>query len=77
MKGEIRNACKSLIGKPVGRRPLGIAGNVDSAVVVRELVYNDARWVEVSENHVQKRDLVSAELDVPVLLISDRVFKMS
>jgi hypothetical protein len=41
-----------------------------------EIVYNDVRWMEVAENHVQKRVLVLAVLDVPVLLISDRAFKM-
>jgi hypothetical protein len=69
--GETRNAYRILVGKQVGKHPLGSLrirweGNIKMNVT--EIGCEDVRGMDLALKHVQQWDLVSAVLILPVLL---------
>jgi hypothetical protein len=67
--GEKRNACKLLVGKPEGRRPLGIPrrrwlDNIRMDLV--EVGWGDADWICLAQDKDRWRALVNSVLNLRV-----------
>jgi hypothetical protein len=58
--GETRNACRILVGKPDGKRPLGrprrrCVGNIK--IDLRETGWNGMDWIDLAQDRDQWRTL--------------------
>jgi hypothetical protein len=67
--GEKRNACRILVGKPEGKRPLGRprrgwVGNIK--MDLREIGWGDMDWIDLAEGRDQWRALVNTVLNLRV-----------
>jgi hypothetical protein len=68
--GEKRNACRILVGKPEGKRPLGRPKYrwVDNIKMdLREIGWGDMDWIDLAQDTDQWRALVNTimKLEVP------------
>jgi hypothetical protein len=64
--GERRNACRILVGKPKGRRPLGRprrrwVGNIK--IDLRQIGWDDIDWIDLAQDRDQWRALVKAVMN--------------
>jgi hypothetical protein len=67
--GEKRNACGILVGKPEGKRSLGIPRRkwVDNIRIdLREIGWNDMDWTDLAQDRDQWRALVNTVLNLRV-----------
>jgi hypothetical protein len=69
--GEKRIACRILVGKPEGRRPLGIPRHtckwVDNIKMdLREIGWDGMDWIDLAQDRDQWRPLVNAVLNLRV-----------
>jgi hypothetical protein len=67
--GEKRNACRVLVGKPEGKRPLGRPRRrwVDSiSIDLREIGWDGMVWIDLAQDRNQWRFLVSAVMKLRV-----------
>jgi hypothetical protein len=67
--GEKRNACRLLVGKPEGRRPLGRPthrwlDNIRMDLV--EVAWCDVDWIGLAQGRYGWRALVNSVLNLPV-----------
>jgi hypothetical protein len=65
--GEKRNACRLLVGKPEGRRPLGTPRRrwMDSVKMdLREIGWYGMDWIDLAEDRDQRRALVSTVMNL-------------
>jgi hypothetical protein len=61
-KGEKRNACRILVGKSEGKRPLGRPRRrwVDNIKIdLRDIEWNDMDWIDLAEDRDKWRALVN------------------
>jgi hypothetical protein len=66
---EKRNACRLLVGKPEGKRPLGRPRRrwVDNIkIYLREIVWNGMDWTDLAQDRDQWRALVNTIMNLPV-----------
>jgi hypothetical protein len=66
---EKRNACRILVGKPEGKRPLGSPrhGWEDNIRMdLREIGWGGLDWIDLGEDRVQWRALVSTVMNLGV-----------
>jgi hypothetical protein len=67
--GEKRNACRILVGKPEGKRPLGIPRRrwVDNIQMdLREIGWDGVDWIHMAQDRAQWRALVNTVLNLRV-----------
>jgi hypothetical protein len=67
--GETRNACRILVGKPEGKRPLGRPRRrwVDNIKMeLREIGWDGVDWIELAEDRDQWRALVNTVMKLRV-----------
>jgi hypothetical protein len=67
--GEKKNACRSLVGKPEGKRPLGRLRPrwVDNSEIdLRERKWDDMDWIDMAQNRDQWRALVNMAMNLRV-----------
>jgi hypothetical protein len=67
--GEKRNACRILVGKPEGKRPLGRPRRrwVDNIKMnLREIGWDGMDWTDLAEDRDQWRALVSTVMNLRV-----------
>jgi hypothetical protein len=67
--GEKRNAYRILVGKPVGKRPLGRPKRrwVDNIkIYLREMGWDSIDWIELAEDRAQWRALVNTVMNFGV-----------
>jgi hypothetical protein len=67
--GETRNACRILVGKPEGKRPLGRPRCrwVDNIKMdLREIGWNGMYWIELALGRDQWRALVNTVMNLGV-----------
>jgi hypothetical protein len=67
--GEARNACRILVGKPEGKRPVGRPRRrwVDNIKMdLREIRWNGMNWIDVAEDGDQWRALVNTVMNLRV-----------
>jgi hypothetical protein len=67
--GEKRNACRILVGKPEGRRPLGKPRRrcVDNIKIdLREIGWDGVDWVDLAQDREQWRALVNTVMNLRV-----------
>jgi hypothetical protein len=67
--GEKRNACRILVGKPEGKRPLGRPRPrwVDNIRMdLREIGWDDVDWIDLAQDRDQCRALVSTVMNLRV-----------
>jgi hypothetical protein len=67
--GEERNACRTLVGKPEGKRPLGRPRRrwVDNIKMdLREIGWDEVDWIDLAQDRHQWRALVSTVLKLRV-----------
>jgi hypothetical protein len=67
--GETRNACRILVGKPEGKRPLGRPKCrwVDSIKMdVRDIGWDGMDWIELAQDRDQWRALVNLVMNLRV-----------
>jgi hypothetical protein len=67
--GEKRNACRILVGKPEGKRPLGRSRRrrVDNIKMdLREIVWDGVNWIDMAQDRGQWRALVNTVLNLRV-----------
>jgi hypothetical protein len=60
-KGEKRNACRILVGKPEGKRPLGRTRRrwVDNIKMdLREIGWDGVYWIDLAQNRDQWRTIL-------------------
>jgi hypothetical protein len=67
--GEKRNACRILVGKPEGKRPLGRprcrwVNNIK--MDLREIGWGGIDWVELAQDKDQWRSLVNTVINLQV-----------
>jgi hypothetical protein len=65
--GEKRNACRVLLGKPDGKRPVGRRrweGNIK--MDVREVGWDGVDWIDVARDKVHWRALVNTLMKLRV-----------
>jgi hypothetical protein len=67
MNGEKRNACRILVGKPEGKRPLGIprlrwVDNIE--MDLGETKWDDMNWIDLAEDRDQWRALLSTVMNL-------------
>jgi hypothetical protein len=63
--GETRNAYRILVGKPEGRRSLGISRNrwVDNIKMdLGEIGWDGIDWIDLAQNRDQRRALVNTAM---------------
>jgi hypothetical protein len=67
--GEKTNACRILVGKPKGRRPLGTPRRrwVDNIKInVREIGWDGVDWIDMAQDRDQRKALVNTVLNLRV-----------
>jgi hypothetical protein len=67
--GEKRNACRILVGKPKGKRPLGRPRRrwVDNIeIYLREIGWDDIDWIDLTQDRDQWRTLVNTVMNLQV-----------
>jgi hypothetical protein len=67
--GEKRNACRILVGKPEGRRPLGRPRRrwVDNIKMdLREIGWDGVDWIDLAQDRDQWRALVNTVMNLPI-----------
>jgi hypothetical protein len=67
--GEKRNACKILVGKPEGKRPLGRRRRswVDNITTdLREIGWGCMDWIDLAQDRDQWRVLVNTMMNLRV-----------
>jgi hypothetical protein len=67
--GEKRNACRLLVGKPEGNRPLGRPRRRWVANIrrdLREVGWGDVDWIGLAKNRNRWRALVNSVLNLRV-----------
>jgi hypothetical protein len=67
--GDQRNACRILVGKPEGKRPLGrpirkSVGNIK--MDLREIGWGDMYWIDQAHDRDKRRALVNTMMDLRV-----------
>jgi hypothetical protein len=67
--GDKRNACRTLVGKPEGRRPLGRlrrrwGDNIK--MDLREIGWDGVDWVDLAQDRDQWRPLVNTVMNLRV-----------
>jgi hypothetical protein len=67
--GEKRNACRLLVGKPEGKRPLGrprrrLMDNI--RMDLGEVGWGDVDWIGLDQDTNRRRALVNSVLNLPV-----------
>jgi hypothetical protein len=65
--GEKRKACRILVGKPEGKRPLGIPRCkwVDNIKIdLREIVWGDVDWIDLAQDRDQWRAVVKTVMNL-------------
>jgi hypothetical protein len=68
-KGDKRNACRILVGKPEGKRPLGRPRRrwVDNIKMdLREIGWNGMDWIDLVQDRDQWRTLVNTVMNFRV-----------
>jgi hypothetical protein len=69
MNGEKRNACRILVGKPEGKRPLGRPRHrwVDNIKMdLREIRWGSMDWIDLAQDRNQWRALVKTVMNLRV-----------
>jgi hypothetical protein len=69
--GEKRNACRILVGKPEGKRPVGgprHRWNDDINMDLREIVWDGTNWIDLVQDRDQWRALVDTVINLRVPL---------
>jgi hypothetical protein len=64
---ETRNACRILVGKPEGKRPLGRPRrrSVDNVEIdLREIGWDGMNWIDLSQDSDQWRALVNTVMNL-------------
>jgi hypothetical protein len=61
--GEKRNACRLLVGKPEGRRPLG---RPRRRIDLGEVGWGDVDWIGLTQDRNRRRALVNSVLNLRV-----------
>jgi hypothetical protein len=67
--GEKRNACRILVGKPEGKRPLGRPRSrlVDNIIIyLREIGWDGMDWIDLVQDRDQWRALVNTVMNLQV-----------
>jgi hypothetical protein len=66
--GEKRNACRILVGKPEGKRPLGRPRRrwVDSIKWMLEIGWEVVDWIDMAQDRGQRRALGNTVLNLRV-----------
>jgi hypothetical protein len=67
--GEKRNACRILVGKPEGMRPLGRPrSRLEDNIIIdlREIGWGCMDWIDLAEDRDQWRALVNTVMDIRV-----------
>jgi hypothetical protein len=67
--GEKRNACRILVGKPEGKRPLGRPRRrwLDNIKMdLREIGWGEVDWIDIAQDRYQWRALVNTVLNLRV-----------
>jgi hypothetical protein len=67
--GEIRNACKNLVGTPEGKRPLGILRSRwedNIKMDLRETGFRDVDWIHLAQDRNRLRALVNTVMNLRV-----------
>jgi hypothetical protein len=67
--GEKRNACRILVGKPEGKRPLGRPRRrwVDNIKIhIREIGWDGMDWIDLAQDRDQRRALVNTVMNLRV-----------
>jgi hypothetical protein len=67
--GEKRNACRLLVGKPEGRRPLGRPRRrcvVNIRMDLAEVGWGDVDWIGLAQDRDRWRTLVNSVLNLRV-----------
>jgi hypothetical protein len=67
--GERRDACKALVGKPEGRRPLGRPrrrweGNI--TINLREIGWGGVDWIDLAQDRDRWRAVVNAVMNLRI-----------
>jgi hypothetical protein len=62
--GEERNACRTLVGKPEGKRPLGKTRR--TKVELREIAWYGMDWIDLAQNRDQWRALMNTVMNLRV-----------
>jgi hypothetical protein len=65
--GEKRNACRILVGKPEGKRPLGRPRRKwmdNSKMDLREIGWDGVDWIDMAQDRYQWRALVNTVLNL-------------
>jgi hypothetical protein len=65
--GKKRNACRILVGKPEGKRPLGIPRHcwVDNIKMdLRQIEWGGMDWIDVAQDRDQWRSLVNMVMNL-------------
>jgi hypothetical protein len=69
MHGEKRNACRILMGKPEGKRPIGRPRHRwedDIKTDLREIGWGGMDWIHLAQNRDQWRALVNMKMNLQV-----------
>jgi hypothetical protein len=67
--GERRNANRTLVGMPEGKRPLGRPRRrwIDNIKMdLRDIGWDSMEWIDLAENRDQWRALVNMVMNLPV-----------
>jgi hypothetical protein len=67
--GERRGACRALVGKPEGRRPLGRPRRRwkdNIKMDLREVGWRGVDWIDLAQDRDRWRDLVNAVMNLRV-----------
>jgi hypothetical protein len=67
--GETRKACRILVGKPEGKRPLGRPKRrwvANIKIDLREIGWDGIDWTELAQDNDQWRALVNTVMDLRV-----------
>jgi hypothetical protein len=67
--GEKRNACRILVGKPEGKRPLGRPRRrwMDNIKInLREIGWDDMDWIDVAQDRDQRKALLDTAMNLRV-----------
>ena len=66
MYGERRGVCRILVGKPVGKRPLGrpkLRWEVNIKMDLKEMKFGGMDWIELAQDRDIWRALVNAVMN--------------
>jgi hypothetical protein len=69
MNGDKRNACRLLVGKPEGKRPLGISRCSwvdDIKMDLRQIEWGSMDWIDLAQDRDQWRTLVNMVMNLQV-----------